>query len=82
MRKNAKPLAILIDDPEWFELPEIEALEKQGHQLVESSLDFWDVSIGPRHWRIDPAWGHLDKQLAMMIEGVRNVKYPKTEEAV
>lgn len=49
-------------------------------------LTDYDVVIGPRCWRIDPRLKlgddstmeeSLERQLEMMLEGVRLIKYPK-----
>jgi hypothetical protein len=84
MRKNAKPLSIGLAAGIESDDPALLRLKEAGHQFYVADYDVvaCDVIIGPRCWRIDSALGHLDKQLAMMIEGVRNIKYPKTKEAV
>ena len=85
MRKNPKPLNIgVIEIP--LDNPALVELVQKGHTVYELGgpqervLGCGDVVIGPLCWRIDPLLGYLDTQLTMMIEGVRNVKYPKEKE--
>lgn len=83
MGKTSKPLKLWIDPT----LGDYEAIKKiilKGHEVVLSGDA--DVMIGPRCWRIDPLLKlgddstieeSLERQLEMMIAGVRNIKYPK-----
>lgn len=77
-RANPKPVNIMcLAEVEVTD--EFQALIEKGHGRVDNDGTA-DVIIGAKCWRIDPALGNLDKQLQMMIEGVRAIKYPKKKE--
>lgn len=79
-RANPKPLRINVMDHDVYYSTPLTKIAQKGHAVEFRSTDSdFDVIIGPTCWRIDPALGHLDKQLTMMIEGVRNIKYPKPQ---
>ena len=79
MKKNPKPLTILVTDQALYEAPEVQALGQKGHIVHPPGelLHLYDVVLGPRAWRIDPAMCKLAMQLKLMETAVRNIKYPK-----
>ena len=83
MKKNPKPLTILVTDRDLLDSPELQTLEQKGHTVLSPyRTDCWsigtpDVIIGPQCWRIDLALGKLAMQLKLMETAVRNIKYPK-----
>ena len=84
MGKTPKPLAILVLDEELYQTSTMQALKEQGHEVherYEMTTGTYDAIIGPKCWRIDPALGDLDAQLAVLLKAVRGVKYVKKEGA-
>ena len=81
MGKSSKPLSILVTDYDLFMSPEMEDMKAKGHTVVYLSVEerAYDVIIGRKCWRILPHMGKLKAYLAMMLAGVRSVKYPKVE---
>ena len=80
-RTNPKPLSIMVHDDEIWNSQEFKDLLAKGHTAIQEGFsDEVDVEIGRKCWRIDPALGNLEKQLQMMVDGVRAVKYPKKKE--
>ena len=83
MKKNPKPLTILVTDQALYDTPEVQALCQKGHFVydrycADATTDV-DVLVGPTCWRINPALGKLAMQLKLMETAVRNIKYPKKE---
>jgi len=83
MGKTSKPLKLWID-PVLGDFEVIQTIIGKGHEVVLAGDA--DVMIGPKCWRIDPSLklgddstveGSLERQLDMMLEGVRSIKYPK-----
>ncbi len=77
--KSSKPISILVVDKDLFDSPEVQELKEKGHPVVYLNVEEagYDVIIGRKCWRILPHMGKLKAYLAMMLVGVRSVKYPK-----
>ena len=82
MSRTTKPLSIVILDPVLAAMPQIQTeLLDKGHTIHtwDNGSTPPDVILGSRCWRITPDAGTLSTQLKLMIEGVRNIRYPKKE---
>lgn len=78
MGKTPKPVSILIADPVLYDTPAIQALCQQGHIIHPPGevLSQYDVVIGSNCYKIDPALGKLDGQIAVLLKALRAKKYP------
>lgn len=87
MGKTSKPLVIMVHDDIIANSEALSQLQQKGHTIIrEGFSDDCDVEIGSKCWRIDPLLKlgddstieeSLERQLDMMLEGVRSIKYPK-----
>lgn len=86
-RTNPKPVVFMVHDDAIANSQAMATLIEKGHTMIrEGFSDECDVEIGSKCYRVDPKirLGNdhtdeesLERQLEMVIEGVRAIKYPK-----